>query len=855
MLNEQDEQNDEVNDGEEGDGDSGSDGEQSQWGPAEFDPDSLPFDVDIEGEGPEWGPATSVSFGLDLDHSSVQAPDFEFGDEIPVGGPSRKQRALKKGLTILGIVFLAALGVGLGWYSFTDIERMRQLERTPQVPNASVITGEVNVSGRVMERDELLSAPDTGAPSVYYHYRVEERQTDDHGNEWWETVSTSSDSVDFFLVDSTGPVMVAASEPGINFEGQRKSRRESGARRYTEERIDPGDEVFVFGYAEEVPAGYRIGFQKPGNYYPVVSAGTELGQRQHRAVASGGFIVLGIAAWLFAVLLLLRMVGVHHSAFYLSTATMVLVAALTAQGMLMMMADVRAADDTAAHTLEEGQRVIGELLAEHDIDWDGDPATLGTVDEERYGALSKRDRERVSGIRMMMARSVQRTNDNLSRFPEMFIGPMIGIEPLEPVELPPEEQARVQAMEAGHRPVRLGFFYGLGAIFIGVLGTLFGTRWAIGAIGVKRTIENVPTSPTGGAVYGLTELKGEVDVEQGDDALVAPLSKRPCAYFRYTVERRTKHKNETSWDMLCLHQDRDSLYCRDHEGRMFIDVDGAELHTARQLQRWDGDRRFTEWSILVGDPLYALGSAKINPDTHDELILGEAEDDDDDSPFIVSTLSEREVMQKKAGKGFAILNIGLVATVMAGLGLAGMVVSFGPLLYVTIAAISCGYLFVILAFLYYNDLVFLRDRVDRGWSNIDVALKKRVDLIENLAEVVQEYLGHEQQLQREVARARQAHEAADHESPDEEELAAEAEARDHLTAIVESNPELKSQELVEQLMQALEEVENDIALMRQGYNDSVERYNTRIDHFPELFVARIAGFEKASLLEDGRSVG
>lgn len=767
----------------------------------------------------------------------------------PPQDPSQFKEKRRKGRsiwgtlgTLVGMVLCAVLGVVAGIYSFEDIERMRQLERTPQVQVASVITGEVNIRGTAQPYVDTLRGPDSGRVTLYYYYTIEEERRDSEGNTYWATIHTSRSAVDFYLEDSTGQIVLQATQQGVEFDAPRKHRVRRGDRRYTEHRIDPGDEIFTFGFAEEVLDEYRVGYLSEGDYYPLISAGDELGQRHSRAIASGLMIVLGVGLLLFAVFFLMHLLRIHQTAFFLSTATAVVVMTLLFQGYSMMVNDLTSADEGARRILVEGERVIGEMLEERGIAMPAEFEELGSFQDPRYSRLSEEERLRVSGIRMMMSRSVTRTNNNLSQFPEVIVGPLNGVRRIDPVPVPPDEAEEIDRLEADHRPVRLGFLYGLGAILVGIAGTMLGTRLGLHKIVLKRTIENVPTSPTTGVAYGLAEIKGRVKKAPVSQIWSGPLSGKQCVYYRYLVREKRGSGKNSRWVTITDQTKRTKFYCQDQSGKILIDSTGARCVAASTVSRSSGNRRYTEWSIALDEQLYALGEATIHPDKHDELILTKG---DGDTPFLISSYSEDELMEREAAAGFVHLNFGIVATMMAGMGIAGMVIAFGPLLYVTTAAVSCAYLFVVLVFLYYNDLVFLQDRVDRGWANIDVALKKRFDLIGNLAEVAQEMMGHERQLQERVALARQAHHQADSDAPNEQVLQAGSQARDHLFALMEANPEIRSQEAVSKLMTTLGEVEDEIALMRQGYNDAVERYNTRRNHFPELFVARAARFGAA----------
>jgi LemA protein len=149
-----------------------------------------------------------------------------------------------------------------------------------------------------------------------------------------------------------------------------------------------------------------------------------------------------------------------------------------------------------------------------------------------------------------------------------------------------------------------------------------------------------------------------------------------------------------------------------------------------------------------------------------------------------------------------------------------------------------------LVVLHYNDLVFLRLRARRNWSNVETSLKKRKNLIPAWESVVKGYLAHEAELQQGLAELRQQYQSG---LDDTEEitayLAQEQQLLDQLRVRVEAYPELKAQQIISETMDAIARLETEIALLRQGYNNAVTQYNTRIDTFPDLLLARPFGFE------------
>lgn len=144
----------------------------------------------------------------------------------------------------------------------------------------------------------------------------------------------------------------------------------------------------------------------------------------------------------------------------------------------------------------------------------------------------------------------------------------------------------------------------------------------------------------------------------------------------------------------------------------------------------------------------------------------------------------------------------------------------------------------------YNNLVQLRNRVDNAWSQIDVQLQRRLDLIPNLVETVKGYASHERGTFEAVTQARNAVMAA----PTPE---AKMEADNMLTgtlkslfAVAEAYPELKANTNFQQLQAELTNTEDKISYMRQSYNDTVLTYNNAIQTFPGNILAGMFGFTK-----------
>ena len=149
----------------------------------------------------------------------------------------------------------------------------------------------------------------------------------------------------------------------------------------------------------------------------------------------------------------------------------------------------------------------------------------------------------------------------------------------------------------------------------------------------------------------------------------------------------------------------------------------------------------------------------------------------------------------------------------------------------------------------YNRLVALRNRIDNAWSQIDVQLNRRHDLIPNLVETVKGYASHERETLEAVISARNT--AVEAHSPGEQ---AQAEnmitgALGKLFALSEAYPDLKADQNFRQLQEELTATEDRIAYARQFYNDQVRAYNTSIQQFPAVIVANMAKFEAREFFE------
>jgi LemA protein len=150
----------------------------------------------------------------------------------------------------------------------------------------------------------------------------------------------------------------------------------------------------------------------------------------------------------------------------------------------------------------------------------------------------------------------------------------------------------------------------------------------------------------------------------------------------------------------------------------------------------------------------------------------------------------------------------------------------------------------------YNGLIRRRNQIENAWAQIDVQLKRRLDLIPNLVETVKGYAAHEKETLDAVIRARNAAVAA----PDTPHAQAEANASltaglRQLFALGEAYPDLKANQNFLALQEELSATEGRVAYARQFYNDSVLAFNQKIEQFPTMIFARMLNFDKREYFE------
>jgi LemA protein len=181
--------------------------------------------------------------------------------------------------------------------------------------------------------------------------------------------------------------------------------------------------------------------------------------------------------------------------------------------------------------------------------------------------------------------------------------------------------------------------------------------------------------------------------------------------------------------------------------------------------------------------------------------------------------------------------------------------------WITLGVVAALVIFIVTV---YNRLVALRNRYKNSYSQIDVQLKRRYDLIPNLVDTVKGYMAHERNTLEAVIKARGAAVSASERAaaapgnPAAMQALGQAEgalggAMGRLLAVFEQYPDIKANTNVLSLQEELTSTENKVSFARQAYNDSVMEYNTQRETFPDVLFAGTFGFSAAELLQSTES--
>ncbi|RZO18291.1 MAG: hypothetical protein EVB09_01885 [Verrucomicrobiaceae bacterium] len=688
----------------------------------------------------------------------------------------------------------------------------------------------------------------TNVTCFYCYYKKEKRSEDSEGNESWSTVESGTQYVRFFSIkDSTGDVLVsldslieeANKDPSL---GTDYSRRR-GDYRWTERRIDIGEEIFAFAMAVSRNGNYELNFSEEGSYSPILSDGNAVSSRAQQGGIGVLLTFVSLVCFSLGVLFLCFMIKIHRILVFLSILSALNVLILTVMGINMMAADVKDGNERLKRHEANAKLAILKIIGKT-FEWESVPQLAEAIKDDKAKA-------RIIGIRNDYAAAIERNNAILKRFPERHLSKFWNIHESESIFGPEEQRPNDSKIIKSPMPKWLSWIGGSLALAGGIFGTLFGFR----KIKTKRYIENVPTSLSKGLAFGPAEIKGTSVLYEGNEhRIIGPLTKKECLYYRYKItETRGSGKNKKT----VVIEDRNEMVpflCKDEEGYTRVVPFGAEFICERKKREKSGRRTYYEWHIAESQEIYLLGSAVIEPIAGESLQM--ADGDNDGFPFLISDRTEAETMLKISRAGLFRVSCGFIGIVTLVLLYFAGTGSYSPSDFILSSLTAPAFLIASTFILMFNDLVFLRNRVKRAHSNIEVSLQKRSELIPNIESAAKSYLEHEKEVHKQISELRTTIGQKKRFSTEEIDsiMHTENQLTERLFALAEKYPELKGHEMLGNLMEQLRLVENEVALMRQGYNDSVELYKTTSQRIPEAFIAKPFGFKDSNFLRTELSI-
>ena len=396
----------------------------------------------------------------------------------------------------------------------------------------------------------------------------------------------------------------------------------------------------------------------------------------------------------------------------------------------------------------------------------------------------------------------------------------------------------------------------------------------------RAHMRDTPVSKAAGVFIGDVELKGTAE---SAEPLWSYLAELRCVHYTWLVEehwrrvrtetytdskgaRRTRTRVETGWDTVASGGEQIPFYLVDDSGHVLIrpsgmGIDGVEIfsHECRpgdplyfgkgpsgSVSGSTERRRFTEAAIPIGAAIFVMGAAR----ERNDVVAAEIAYARDARFSLVTMRTEEQVSRGYTGKTWTAGVFGALASVVgAGIAANGARLGndsvFGVCVLAFVAyliALAC--IWMVMAF---NALRAQRERVRRGWANIDVELKRRFDLIPNIAESVKAARGHEAETQHVLTLLR-AQYAVNPVDVREGRALVEGIAP-MLVALREAYPDLKTSENFLALQNELVRTESRIALARTYYNGLVTAFNARIATAPTNLLARFGGLLPFAFIE------
>ena len=318
---------------------------------------------------------------------------------------------------------------------------------------------------------------------------------------------------------------------------------------------------------------------------------------------------------------------------------------------------------------------------------------------------------------------------------------------------------------------------------------------------------------------------------------------------------RTRQVRKSGWSTVASGGDSQPFYLQDETGAVRVRPDGAEVRGVSVFNRYCGRgdplyydkgparsimdsthrRRFSESAIVLHEELYVVGKARERSD----IVAAEVAAHQAAPIYLITHETEEQVRRRLGASAVLWVIAGTAGAAALGFTAAQEPGAFaGAGIYLSLVAISR-------LVLMHNSMIDTRNRMRQGFSQIDIQLKRRADLIPNLVSAVQGIAEHEKDVQSAITELRgEASATGPGESgPNPTALVPK------LRALAESYPVLKADAHFAELQRELIETEQRLALARGYFNDIATEWNNRVEQFPDVLLAKIFRWRRQDLFE------
>lgn len=711
------------------------------------------------------------------------------------------------GFAVLSVVLFITALLCFRW-GFAQLSDVRQLDRLPMTDIAALTQGTYAFSGTIESQGQTITAPYSNDKVVYYRYKLEEEYTDSDGNRKTRTLDSGESATNFQITDFTGTVDVSAGFriADVNWAARQTYRNKSGNRIYTEHTFRAGDSIQMLGWYDYLGKKIDLAVHRH-DLKPIVTAETLKQEGGQTLLLASLLISLATGCLAVAMASALVTFGVHRYWVFVVVMTGGLFIALWSIGTLHLRSDW---ENAAAiyQQRSEGAKASNQIDALEDL----------------------------YAMYVLIKRSA-------SQWPDSILFDVAERTSFRPPALDVASQQRIEGRLSEVERSRFELRWVV--LLIAGLGTLMTAGlifWALKAIRFKRLVEFVPTSQTTGLAYGIAELFGMIEVDDEKPHLTSHLNGHKCVAYKYDVQEKRGSGKNAKWVTIEEGGEQTGFWLEDELGKVLVNPEGAKVvYPEKQVDR-EGRRRYTEYWLPPYRNIYCLGFAGIADEDADKLSIQNSEDFE----YLITTQEEEEVVKGKGAAGFMLTGLALGFSLMSGTVLLSGSGTLGPMDLITVSLIVPLVLLLITAILHYNGLVFLKNRVDKTRADIDTLLQRRHDLWPRLLNTVQGFMAHEKKLMQAMVKIRNG-QSSYSEDPEraEKQLSFEKKVVEAFVARVEAYPDLKSNTLVQTFRKQMERTEDELALIRKGYNDSVELYNTQIEKLPDVILAKLFGFKAA----------